>query len=290
MDRKNNPQSLIVVSGMSGSGKSVALRTLEDLGYYCTDNLPLGLTEEFVTHLERRDQRFSRVALGLDVRSQPEDLARLEQTLATLRQHIDHCQLLFLDANDEALIKRYGESRRPHPLAGAGGSLSQAIAEERYLLTPLAKQADQVVDTSALNIHQLRRQICEAIGLAEKGMTVLLESFAFKRGVPPDADFAYDVRCLPNPHWDEKLRPLTGREAAVQQYLLDQPIVVDLVRDITDWLQRWLPAFEEDQRRFLTVAIGCTGGKHRSVFVAESVAEALRKNRDQVFTFHRELT
>jgi len=210
--------------------------------------------------------------------------------LATLREHVQHCQLLFLDANDETLIKRYGESRRPHPLAGAGGSLSQAINEERYLLTPVMKQADQVVDTSDLNIHQLRRQICEAIGLAEKGMTVLLESFAFKRGVPPDADFAYDVRCLPNPHWQPQLRPLTGREAAVQQYLLAESLAVEMVEDITKWLRRWLPAFEKDQRRFLTVAIGCTGGKHRSVFVAEKVAEALRKDRDQVFTFHRELT
>ncbi len=286
----SSPQSLIVVSGMSGSGKSVALHTLEDLGYYCTDNLPLGLTESFVAHLANREQRFARVALGLDVRSQPEDLARLEQTLTTLREHVSHCQLLFLDASDETLIKRYGESRRPHPLAGEGGSLAQAINEERHLLAPLARQADQVIDTSAMNIHQLRRQICETIGIAEKAMTILLESFAFKRGVPPDADFAFDVRCLPNPHWQPELRPLTGREGPVQDYLAGQPLVPKMVDDIAQWLVSWLPEFEQDQRRFLTIAIGCTGGKHRSVYVAEQIAERLRQDREQVFTYHRELS
>ncbi len=290
----NSPQQdsqLIMVTGLSGSGKSVALNTLEDLGFYCVDNLPLGLVDAFVDNLQASPGQFRRTALGLDVRSQPENLDGLRDALARLHGAVSGCQLVFLEADDATLTRRYSESRRPHPLADnrSGVSLAQAIANERELLAPLAAQADRVINTSTSNVHQLRREICVSIGEAEPSMTILIESFAFKKGVPPDVDFSFDVRCLPNPHWEPALRALTGREPAVAEFLSSQPLVNDMADDIIGWLDRWIGAFERDQRSFLTVGIGCTGGKHRSVYMTERIAEHLRQSRSHVLTYHREL-
>jgi UPF0042 nucleotide-binding protein len=279
---------LIVVSGMSGSGKTVALRTLEDLEYYCVDNLPTALMPAFVAEVARSGVH-PRLAVGVDVRNRPEDLHQLPAILADLaKSGIEH-QLIFLDARDDILFKRYSDTRRRHPLSADGLSLNDAIALERKLLKPVASIAERVVDTSDLNIHQLRRLIATELGMAGGPLSLLFESFAYKRGVPADADFVFDVRCLPNPHWDAQLRPLSGRDGAVRKWLEEKPEVVQYLDQVREFLDVWLPRFEAENRSYVTICIGCTGGRHRSVYLAERLAEHFRNTREQVLTFHREL-
>jgi len=282
---------LIVVSGMSGSGKSVALRTLEDLGYYCVDNLPSDLLPQFVASISHGGQQHPRIAVGIDVRNRPEDLVHLPESLSTVGAVGYQHQLVFLDTRDDVLIRRYSETRRRHPLSGQGLPLADAIARERRMLKPLVAIADRIIDSSDYNIHQLRRVVVTELALVEHaGLSILFESFAYKHGVPTDADFVFDVRCLPNPHWDAKLRPLSGRDAAVRDYLEAQPLAQRYVEDVKRFLDTWLPCFERDSRSYVTVAFGCTGGRHRSVYFAERLAEHLRASgRPQVLTFHREL-
>ena len=283
-------QRLIIVTGLSGSGKSVALRTLEDLGYYCIDNLPLDLVDGFLEHvISSAGVDLHRFALGMDLRNRLELPARLLDSLTRFRQQIADTRVIYLHANDESLIKRYSESRRRHPLASDSLSLAEAIKLEREQMQPVAEQAELPLDTSTLSVHQLRRAICDSLGAGDQPLALLFESFAYKHGVPPDADFAFDVRCLPNPHWEKELRPLSGLEPAVQDYLDQHAAVTDMVTGICDWLQRWIPEFESQHRSYLTVAIGCTGGKHRSVYVAEKVAQHFQQQRQHVLTYHREL-
>lgn len=282
---------LIVVSGMSGSGKTVALRTLEDLGYYCVDNLPSELLPQFVASISHGGAQHPRIAVGIDVRNRPEDLSHLPESLSTIGALGYQHQLVFLDTRDEVLIRRYSETRRRHPLSERGLALADAIARERRLLKPLVAIADRVIDSSDLNVHQLRRVVVTELALAEHaGLSILFESFAYKHGVPSDADFVFDLRCLPNPHWDARLRPLSGRDAAVRENLDAQPLVQRYVENVVDFLDQWLPCFEKDTRSYVTVAFGCTGGRHRSVYFAEKLAHHLREGgRPQVLTFHREL-
>lgn len=282
---------LIVVSGMSGSGKTVALRTLEDLGYYCVDNLPSELLPQFVASISHGGQQQPRIAVGIDVRNRPEDLTHLPESLSTVGALGYQHQLVFLDTTDEVLIRRYSETRRRHPLSERGLPLADAIALERRLLKPLSAIADRVIDSSNLNVHQLRRVVVTELALVETaGLSILFESFTYKHGVPTDADFVFDLRCLPNPHWDAKLRPLSGRDAAVRDYLDAQPLAQTYVQHVTQFLDQWLPCFERDTRSYVTVAFGCTGGRHRSVYFAEKLARHLRDGgRPQVLTFHREL-
>jgi len=277
---------LIVVSGMSGSGKTIALRTLEDLDYYCVDNLPGALLPAFVAEVAQAGLH-PRLAVGIDVRNRAKDLDTLPQVLADLAG-IEH-RLIFLDARDDVLFKRYSDTRRRHPLTGEGVSLNDAIARERRLLQPLAAIAERVIDTSDLNVHQLRRLIATELGMAGGPLSLLFESFAYKRGVPADADFVFDSRCLPNPHWDTSLRPLSGRDAAVRAWLESKPEVMQYLANVRDFLDVWLPRFEADNRSYVTICIGCTGGRHRSVYLCERLAEHFRATRDQVLTFHREL-
>lgn len=283
--------SLIVVSGLSGSGKSVVLRTFEDLDYYCVDNLPSELLPEFVASISHGESRKLRLAVGIDVRNRPEDLSHLPESLSTVGALGYQHQLVFLDTRDEVLIRRYSETRRRHPLSGRGLPLADAIALERRLLKPLSAIADRVIDTSDYNIHQLRRLVVTELALgAEPGLSILFESFAYKNGVPSDADFVFDVRCLPNPHWDARLRPLSGRDAAVREHLDQQSQAQDYTRQVAAFLDAWLPSFESSTRSYVTVAFGCTGGRHRSVYLAEKLAEHCRDGgRSQVVTFHREL-
>jgi len=279
---------LVVVSGMSGSGKTIALRALEDLDYYCVDNLPAALMSAFVTEATA-GQRHPRLAVGIDVRNRSEDLQRVPAILAELkRQGIEH-ELIFLDARDDVLFKRYSDTRRRHPLSADGSSLSDAIALERERLRPVASIAHRVIDTSDLNVHQLRRLIATELGMAGGALSLLFESFAYKRGVPADADFVFDARCLPNPHWDARVRPLSGRDPAVREWLEGKPEVGQYLQQVGDFLAAWLPRFEADNRSYVTICIGCTGGRHRSVYLAERLAERFRAARDQVMTFHREL-
>ncbi|ODU41252.1 RNase adapter RapZ [uncultured Aquimonas sp.] len=287
----SSPVQVLVVSGLSGSGKSVALRTLEDLDYYCADNLPAELLPQFVESVVDGAQDAHRIAVGIDVRNRPQDLADLPRSLAALGSAGFGYRLVFLDTRDEVLIKRFNETRRRHPLSRNGLPLAEAIARERELMRPLAALADVVIDSSELNVHQLRRKIATEIASGgEGGLSILLESFAYKNGLPADADFVFDVRCLPNPHWLPALRPLSGRDQAVREHLDEQPLVRDYLDQVIGFLDSFLPRFENDSRSYVTVAFGCTGGRHRSVYCAETVAAHLRAHgREQVVTFHREI-
>lgn len=281
---------LLVVSGLSGSGKSVALRTLEDLGFYCVDNLPAELLPAFVASISHGNSP-PRLAVGIDVRNRPEDLGHLPHSLSRVGALGYQHQLVFLDTRDDVLIRRFSETRRRHPLSARGLPLADAIALERRLLMPLSSIADRVIDTSDYNVHQLRRLVVTELALgAQPGLSILFESFAYRRGVPGDADFVFDVRCLPNPHWDARLRPLSGRDQPVRDYFEQQPEAQQYVRQVADFLDVWLPRFENDSRSYVTIAFGCTGGRHRSVYLVERLAEHGRaQGRSQVVTFHREL-
>jgi UPF0042 nucleotide-binding protein len=273
---------LIIVSGMSGSGKTIALRALEDLDYYCVDNLPGALLPAFVAEAMRAGVH-PRLAVGIDVRN------RLPAILADLAQRGIEYRLIFLDARDEVLLKRYSDTRRRHPLTGEGVSLGDAIARERKLLEPVVAIAERVVDSSEMNVHQLRRLIATELGMAGGPLSLLFESIAYKRGVPADADFVFDARCLPNPHWEAALRPLSGRDAAVRAWFEGKPEVGEYFAQVRDFLDIWLPRFESENRSYMTICIGCTGGRHRSVYLAELLATHFRTAREQVLTFHREL-
>ncbi|WP_374013514.1 RNase adapter RapZ [Pseudoxanthomonas koreensis] len=282
--------TLVIVSGLSGSGKSVALKTFEDLDYYCVDNLPVELLPAFVRTLVRDDGLPERMAVGIDVRSRDSDLSRLAEWRAVAASLGADARLLFFEADDEILLRRYADTRRRHPLSRLGLSLPQAIAREREIIRPLREEADAVIDTSGLNVHQLRRQVITGFALEHSpGLSLLFESFAYRRGVPEEADFVFDARVLPNPHWDPDLRPLTGRDARVREYLDAQPEVEAYATQVAAFLDTWLPKLRTDTRAYVTVAFGCTGGKHRSVYLAERLATHARaQGWEEVATYHRE--
>lgn len=281
---------LAVVSGSSGSGKSVALRTLEDLGFYCIDNLPAGLLPALAEHaFGASGARYPRVAVGIDARTAGGDPNELPLALSKLAELGLTPFLLFLDARDDVLLKRFSETRRRHPLGCEGSSLSDAIARERVVLKPVKQIADAEVDTSELNIYQLRRSILKALGISASGVSLLFESFAFKRGVPNEADFVFDARALPNPHWEPRLRPLSGRDTAVGEFFDARPEVGEFIDDVERFLKRWLPRFDPSERSYLTVAIGCTGGRHRSVYIVERLQGRFLQMGGEVLCFHREL-
>jgi UPF0042 nucleotide-binding protein len=286
----DTPAELIIVSGLSGSGKTVALRTLEDLGYYCVDNLPAALMPAFVQAISQGGAGLHhKLAVGVDVRNRAENLNRLPAILAELAQSQIAYRIVFLDTRDDVLIKRYSETRRRHPLSADGIGLADAIATERRLLKPMLAIADRTIDTSEINVHQLRRLIITEMGLSQGGLTLLFESFAYRRGVPADADFVFDARCLPNPHWESRLRPLSGKDAPVREWLEGKPDVAAYRDDLIGFLDRWLPRFEAEGRSYVTICIGCTGGRHRSVYLAERLAEHFRATHRQVLNYHREL-
>ncbi|HZF98321.1 MAG TPA: RNase adapter RapZ [Pseudoxanthomonas sp.] len=283
--------TVVVVSGLSGSGKSVALKTFEDLDFYCIDNLPVELLPAFVRSLMRDDALPQKVAVGIDVRSRHGDLSKLVQWRAHVTDLGLSGQLLFFDASDEVLLRRYSDTRRRHPLSHAGLSLIEAIAREREITASLRNDADLLIDTSALNVHQLRRRIISDFG-SDRGasLSLLFESFAYKRGVPGDADFVFDARVLSNPHWNPELRPFSGRDRAVREYLDAQPEVAEYVDQVNGFLDHWLPRLRGETRSYVTIAFGCTGGKHRSVYLAETLAQHAREQGwEDVRAFHREL-
>lgn len=280
---------LVVLSGLSGSGKSVALNALEDAGYYCIDNIPIALLQSFVDEtLPQQDPAFSRVALCADARNAA-DIPRLPLLVQELRKAGIACEVIFLQADGDVLLSRFSETRRKHPLTTEKVSLTEALEQESGLLEPIVDIADLVLDTSATNVHELRDLIGNRVARRAEGkLSILLESFGFKHGLPADADFVFDVRCLPNPYWEPELRALTGRDRQVREFLEQQQQVQAMVDDITAFLQRWIPRYRETQRAYLTVAIGCTGGQHRSVHVAEAVAERLSSG-GTVQTRHHQL-
>lgn len=279
---------LIVVSGRSGSGKTVALRVLEDLGYYCVDNLPVSLLPQLVR--EVRD-KYELLAVSIDVRNMPDEGQDIETLLNQIRLASDiEFSSIFTDADNATLIRRYGESRRLHPLSRKHLSLDQAIQQETHLLAPLSSTADLRIDTSSLSIHDLSEQICERVlGRKEKELVLVFESFGFKHGSPKDADFVFDARFLPNPHWVPELRSHTGLEIPVRDYLQAQPDVMLYCKQIDTLLNYWLPHLERNNRSYVTVAIGCTGGQHRSVFITEQLAASFRARQKTVQVRHRTL-
>jgi len=274
---------VVLVTGISGSGKSVALHALEDAGFFCVDNLPPELLREFL-RLETQ-QRDRRIAIAVDVRSAG-SLPHLLPLLAQLQGEGIGVQAIFLDATTGALVRRFSETRRAHPLADRG-ALVEAIELERQLLAGL-RELSTVIDTSQLRPTQLRAWMRELVGASDSRLTLVFESFAYKHGVPLDADYVFDIRVLPNPYYVRELRPLTGRDAEVDAYLVAQPEVLDMLGQVEAFLRRWLPAFEADQRSYLTVAIGCTGGQHRSVWFAERLARVFAGSGTTLVR-HREL-
>jgi UPF0042 nucleotide-binding protein len=282
---------LVVVSGLSGSGKSVALNMLEDLGWYCIDNIPAGLVQALVSHSLRTEEPiYRRLAVGLDARNRPDDLASIPALVADLRRSGLRCEVLYLHAEDEVLLRRYAETRRRHPLAGADKSLADAIAEERRLLHPLIDSADLVIDTSRMSVHELRDLIAKRVEPQAPGrLSILFESFGFKHGTPGDADFVFDARTLPNPYWEPALQPLTGQDSRVIAFLESSPRVERMVEDLIHFLESRLPEYEETHRGYLTIAIGCTGGQHRSVYLVERLAAHFRQKYPQLLVRHNAL-
>ena len=282
---------LVVVSGLSGSGKSVALNMLEDLGWFCVDNIPAGLLPSLVSYTLQDDAPiYRRLAVGLDARNRPGELEAVPEQIADFRRSGIRCEEIYLHADDETLLRRFAETRRHHPLAGAGVSLAEAIAAERVLLHTLADSADLVLDTRALSVHALRELIRQRVEERRTGrVSILFESFAYKTGVPGDADFVFDSRALPNPYWEPALKSLTGRDPPVQAFLEASPAVASLIDDIVRFLEARIPEFERTNRGHLTVAIGCTGGQHRSVYLVERLAARFAGLRSQVLTRHTAL-
>lgn len=274
MEEENTGLDIVIITGISGSGKSVAIRLLEDTGYTCIDNLPVKFLHEFIANA--RDNKLEHVAVAIDVRT-PGELDDLPGILTRLRAMGTKLHVIFLDANNNTLIQRYSESRRRHPLterlqeAGKHPSLRECIDSEREILAPLRNQ-EHVIDTSDLTPGQLRTWVKDLVQANSAGIILTFESFAYKRGVPDDADLVFDVRCLPNPYYDYELRPLTGKDQAICDWLIQFDEVADMVNDIAAFISKWLPFYQRDTRNYLTIAIGCTGGQHRSVFVAEELA------------------
>ena len=283
---------LIIVSGLSGSGKSVALHMLEDIDFYCVDNIPAALLKPFISHTVRgMGDTYPRTAVGLDARNRPNEIETIPALVGELRRSGIDCEVLYLHAADEVLLKRYAETRRKHPLVAGDVSLREAIASERRLLEPISNAADLVIDTSRMGVHALREMIRERIDRRRDGrLCLMFESFGYKYGIPGDADFVFDVRSLPNPYWDHALRPLNGRDAPVIEYLAGQAGVRDMIADLIGFLDRRVVEFEQVNRSYLTIAVGCTGGQHRSVYVAERLAEHFRKSYPQVLTRHDALS
>ncbi|MGE0557960.1 MAG: RNase adapter RapZ [Burkholderiales bacterium] len=275
---------LILISGLSGSGKSVALAVLEDAGYYCVDNLPVELVESLVDTLQASGH--DRVALTIDARTGTA-VSGLPALVEQLRRDGIDTRVIFLESKPDTLIKRFSETRRRHPLSQEGLTLPECIARERELVAGISGIAHRM-DTSDLAPNTLRSWVRDFAALPHTGIALMFESFGFKHGIPLDADFVFDVRCLPNPHYDPLLRPLTGCDAAVADFLRATPDAMRMLDDIHRFVADWLPAFERDNRSYLTVAIGCTGGRHRSVFFVESLAARFR-DRTRILVRHREL-
>ena len=284
---------LVVISGMSGSGKTIALQALEDIDYYCVDNLPVTLLTEFARQMIKAGDRIGarNIAVGIDARNVERNLKNFGTLLADIRALGFGCEVIFLEADTETLIKRFSETRRKHPLTGDGTPLVEALAAERALLAPISACADLTVDTTTSNVHQLRSLIAERVAQRKKpSLSMLFISFGYKNGIPADADFVFDVRCLPNPHWEPSLRQYDGRREEVKAFLEQHPQVGSMYEDIKGFLERWVPAFEKENRNYMSVAIGCTGGQHRSVYLVESIAGHFRQSRNNIVVRHRELS
>ncbi len=282
---------LLIVSALSGSGKSIALDTLEDCGYYCIDNLPVTLLEDFINHVMLANQQtYAKTAVGIDARNQSKSLANFSEILNSIRAKGIDCEIIFMQAEEATLLKRYSETRRRHPLTDLNTPLKEALKIEKEMLIPVAKHANVVIDTSRTHYHQLRELIRDQIGERDyQHISLQFQSFGYKHGVPLDADFVFDARSLPNPYWVPELRVLTGKDQSVVDFLAEQPLVHEFFQDISVFLERWIPRFEAEGRSYLTIAIGCTGGQHRSVYLVEALVKHFNSPIVNVIVRHREI-
>jgi len=277
----------IVITGRSGSGKSISLHFLEDNGFYCVDNAPIGLLPALREELEHRHER---LAVSIDARNIPSDLENYGLLIEQAQQAGRDWEIIYVDASDDILLQRFSETKRKHPLTSPTVSLKEAMENEKKLLEPIANIADLMIDTSSLNIHELRKLIQHRVAEpAGNALSILFESFGYKHGIPQDADYVFDVRSLPNPFWQPELRHLTGLDEPVINYLKEQDLVNKMFDDIKQFLDNWIPAIHADNRRYITIAIGCTGGQHRSVYLTEKLANYYRERHAYTQVRHREL-
>ena len=281
---------LVIVSGLSGSGKTIALHTLEDAGYFCVDNLPVGLLSDFVHSMKNnKPALYDLISVAVDARCNIQDMAHFENIITEIKALDIEVEILFLTSKVEKLLTRFNETRRKHPLSRKGLPLVEAIHLERSVLKSISSNADLTIDTSDINVHELRSIINNRILQGDsETMAILIQSFGFKHGLPADTDFMFDVRCLPNPHWEGHLRPYSGKDAPVIEYLESFPAVANMEKSILDFMQQWIPCFEKEGRSYMTISIGCTGGQHRSVYLAQKITSALKKTRSNVSLRHRE--
>lgn len=283
---------LLIVSGRSGSGKSTALHKLEDGGFYCVDNLPAGLLPELVKQALKHDKdsgSSSKIAAGIDARNVPSELSRFPELIEKIPEDVE-VDIIYLDANNTTLMRRFSETRRKHPLSSSEVSLQEAITSETSRLAKIATMADIYIDTSDLNLHELREIVTgRVLGKTTREMSLLFQSFGFKRQIPIDADFVFDVRCLPNPYWNKELRKHSGLDKPVVEFLEKQPEVTEMIADITAHLEKWLPEFIKAQRSYTTIAIGCTGGHHRSVYITNALYQHFQKHYLESQIRHRDL-
>ena len=282
---------LVIVSGRSGSGKSTALHVLEDLGYYCIDNLPIGLLLPLADEaIISEESRLEKIAVSIDARNLSTGIDQFTDVYQQFKHRHFEMDVIYLDALNQTLLKRFHATRRKHPLSNSNLSLKEAITAERTLLSPIASVADLTVDTSDMSMYQLRDLIKErVVGKIGQDIALLFQSFGFKHGVPIDADFVFDVRCLPNPYWDPALRAFTGKDKPIHEFLEKQPETGEMFDDIKSYIVKWLPQFANSNRSYLTIAIGCTGGQHRSVYISEKLSEFFRSQQQNVQVRHKEL-
>jgi len=282
---------LIIISGLSGAGKTVALNSLEDLDFYCIDNLPISLLNEISKQISNPSSKYSnKFAIGIDARNPEQDIDNLPSTIAALKEQGIKVDLVYLEANDDVLTSRFSETRRKHPLSSDKKTLPEAIVLERQIMEKLSLLADMRIDTSHTLMHQLRDIVRERIAeLPLSSLSIQFTSFGYKHGVPRDADFVFDVRCLPNPYWEKHLRSLSGKDQPVIEFLSKQKLVLDMIKELQDFLERWIPKFEADNRSYLCVAIGCTGGHHRSVYIAETLSRYFLQLNKHVILNHRDI-
>lgn len=283
---------LVIVSGLSGSGKTVALHTLEDAGYFCVDNLPVGLLPEFIEKMTRsKPALYDLIAVAIDARSGVDDMDRFDAIINQIRSLEISVEILFLTSDIKKLLSRFSETRRKHPLSRSGLPLIEVIQLERNLLSNIYSNADLIIDTTAFNVHELRQTIINRL-LPDSGtgLAILIQSFGFKHGLPADTDFVFDVRCLPNPYWEDQLKSLSGKDDSVIQYLQGFEEVNAMFDSILDFLKTWIPWFEKENRSYMTISIGCTGGQHRSVYLVDKIAYELQQIRYNASVHHRDLS
>ncbi|MAZ39309.1 MAG: RNase adapter RapZ [Legionellales bacterium] len=277
---------VIMISGSSGAGKSICLHLLEDLGYYCIDNLPSPLIPALIEHIKKDHQK---IAIGIDARNLPHSPDHFQQLIKNFKCKQIHCEIIYLDADNATLIKRFNETRRKHPLSTSQTSLAEAIAKEKEYLTTIAHLADLHIDTTHYNIHQLRDVVKNRVDRNNQQISLVIQSFGFKFGVPIDSDIVFDVRCLPNPYWQQELRPFTGKDAPIINFLSHNDTSQQMLDDILTYLEKWIPKFISSNRCYMTISIGCTGGQHRSVFITEQLITQLQTCYNNIQARHREL-